>query len=261
MSSERPTLLLIHGFPLDSSLWTPQVEALSTSYTLLAPDLRGFGTDTREVPEVMTMEQHAEDLKDLLNERGIHRVVLCGLSMGGYIAMAFLARWPDRVAGLVLANTRATADDSAGKVAREASARDAIERGMAVIARSMVPKLLAERTRRTRPELKDLVETMIARQAPGSAAASARGMALRPDRSAWLAHVRVPALIITGSEDELMPLPTSQAMADAIPNAELLVIPEVGHLSNLEAEEAFSDALHRFMQGLTSLTNAAADPG
>lgn len=250
-----PTLLLVHGFPMDGSMWSPQTEALRGTCDVLAPDLRGFGQDRRTIPALMTMEAHARDLKELLDTRSAERVVLCGLSMGGYIAMAFLERWPERVAGLVLANTRATADDEAGKAARAESARAALERGMRVIARGMLPKLLSDHTRRTMPELAEQVEEMIARQAPEAAAASALGMAERPDRSNRLDRIQVPTLIITGGEDALMPLPTSQAMADAIPDARLHVIPGAGHLSNMEAPEAFNAALLRFMLELTPVND------
>src|SRR5690606_3898681 len=128
-----PTLLLIHGFPLDSRLWRPQVEGLATIARVLAPDLRGFGDDRREVPEVLAMEDFAEDLKDRLDKEGVSQVVLCGLSMGGYIALAFMERWPERVQGLVLCGTRAEADDDQGRQARQATAADAHGKGMGTI--------------------------------------------------------------------------------------------------------------------------------
>jgi len=121
MAKARPTLLCIHGFPLDHTLWDPQVAGLRDVADVLAPDLRGFGSDRRILPEVMTMEAFATDLKALLDERGVDRAVLCGLSMGGYIAMAFLELWPERVAGLILCNTRANADTPEGRAARKAS--------------------------------------------------------------------------------------------------------------------------------------------
>lgn len=249
-ASNSPTLLFIHGFPLDASLWNDQVEGLADVAQVLVPDLRGFGDDKRELPKAMTMEAHAQDLKELLDECGVERVVLCGLSMGGYIAMAFLERWPDRVAGLVLANTKATADDIAAREGREQSAVNAMEKGMAVMARAMAPKLLTEATQRDRPELLQRVEGMIARQLPEAAAASARGMALRPYRLEWLQGVRVPVLVITGDADELMPLATSEAMAQAAPKSRLVVIPDAGHLSNMERPVAFNNAVRSFLTTL-----------
>lgn len=246
-NKELHTLLLIHGYPLDASMWNDQVEGLKDVAQVIAPDLRGFGNDRRDIPGVMSMDAHAQDLKEMLDERGIERVVLCGLSMGGYIALAFLERWPERVEALVLANTKATADDAEARAGREQSAINATTKGMAVIARAMGPKLLTEDSRANRPELVARVETMIARQEPETAAASARGMALRPDKLQWMKDIGIPILVITGDADELMPIPTSEAMAQAVPNSRLVVLPEAGHLSNMERAEDFNAAIRNFL--------------
>ena len=250
--TDLPTLLLIHGFPHDHTLWDPQVAALSNSAHVVAPDLRGFGGGG-PVPDVMTMEAYAEDLKQLLDARGIplsEPVVLCGLSMGGYIALAFLERWPDRVKALVLCNTRSGADTEEGRVARQETARNAMEKGVALMARAMLPKVLSEHTRSTNPELVSYMEAMMARQRPEAVAAASLGMARRPDRTALLNTITVPTLIITGEEDELLPLPTSEAMHQAIPQSELVVIPNVAHLSNVEDPVRFNATLRNFLSSL-----------
>ncbi len=252
MASVRPTLLCIHGFPLDHTLWDPQVAGLGDVADVLAPDLRGFGNDRRALPDDMTMEAYAADLKALLDERGVDRVVLCGLSMGGYVAMAFLEQWPERVAGLVLCNTRANADTPEGQAARRATAQNAFEKGVDVIARAMAPTLLSDHTKRTQPELMAHMEAMIARQRPEAVAAAALGMSERPDRHHVLRACTVPALVITGSDDALMPLPTSQAMADALPNGRFVVLEHAGHLSNREATEAFNGTVRGFVEKLWS---------
>lgn len=243
-------LLLIHGFPLNASSWSQQISGLSDAAKVLAPDLRGFGGSTLDLPRAMSMDAYAEDLKAFLDERSIERVVLCGLSMGGYIAMSFLARWPQRVEALILANTRAGADDEEGLKGRERTAVQAIEKGMAVMARGMAPKLLSDCAIRERPELYEKVERMIAEARADATAAAARGMALRPDRMEWLRTVSVPTLVITSEGDELMPLETSKAMVDAVPDGRLVVIPEAGHLSNLERPEDFNRAVREFLLGL-----------
>jgi 3-oxoadipate enol-lactonase len=247
----KKALLLIHGFPLDGSFWQPQVEGLSSVAGVLAPDLRGFGTDRRELPRAMTMEAYAKDLMALLDERGIERAVLCGLSMGGYVAMAFAQRWPQRVQGLILSNTRSTADTDEGKAAREQTALDALDKGAAVIARAMIPKVLSERTRRTQPEATARVEAIMASQRPEAIAAASRGMALRPDRTQVLRGFDKPALIITGSNDVLMPMPTSEAMHAAIPSSRLAVIEGAAHLSNVEAPEQFNAEVQQFLGQLS----------
>jgi len=250
MHNNKQTLLLIHGFPLDRRSWNGQLDALKEQAHVLAPDLRGFGNDHRALPEAMSMDAYAQDLKDLLDEQHIERVVLCGLSMGGYIALAFLAAWPERVAGLVLANTRANADDEEGRKGREETALNAFDKGMVVIARGMLPKLLAEHTRNALPEITEHMGSIIAEQRPEAVAAAARGMAKRPDRIPMLPSIAVPTLIITGSDDVLMPLPTSQAMANAIPGSALVVLPEAAHLSNVDAPEGFNAAIRAFLKGI-----------
>lgn len=245
-----PPLLLLHGFPLDGTIWSPQVEGLADATQVIAPDLPGFGSNQCEVPAVLTMEALADAAVAELDARGIERAIVGGLSMGGYVAMACWARHPDRVAGLVLCNTRMSADTPEGRLSREETARTALEKGMELIARAMVPKLLAPSTQRRRPELGHALEALIARQRPGAVAAAARGMALRPDRGAELTTVSVPAMVITGDSDALMPLPTSLAMRDAIPGCGLAVIPGAAHLPNLERPILFNTVVRGFLEAL-----------
>lgn len=244
------TLLLIHGFPLEGSIWQDQVQGLAGSARVLAPDLRGFGADRRPLPRALTMEALADDLRALLDERGAERAVLCGLSMGGYAAMAFAERWPERLDGLILCNTLAAADAEEGRAARERTAIDALEKGSAVIARAMVPTLLSERTRRERPEVAARLEALMARQRPEAIAAASRGMALRPDRMEVLRRLQVPALVITGSRDALMPLPTSEAMHQALRGSRMVVVEGAGHLAHLEAPGPFNEAVAQFLDEL-----------
>jgi 3-oxoadipate enol-lactonase len=215
---------------------------------VMAPDLRGFGTgDQDDVPEVMLMETYALDLMKLADERSMDSVVLCGLSMGGYIAMAFLELFPDRVKGLILCNTKAAADDEEAKLGRYKVAEQAFDPGVPVIARGMLPKMLSERTRREREDVARYIEMMMARQRPEAVAAAAQGMALRHDRRDWLKQVKVPTLIITGSEDALMDTSTSKEMNDAIDGSRLEVIEGAGHLSNVDQPERFNALVREFL--------------
>jgi 3-oxoadipate enol-lactonase len=243
-----PPLLLVHGFPLDAGMWAPQVAGLAGLTEVIAEDLRGFGRDTRELPAIMPMRSHAADIKELIDARGIGKVVMCGLSMGGYITMAFAERWPERLAGIILCNTRSSADDEDGVAARHDMARNARGKGMEVIARGMIPNLLGPATRSERPDVAELVTDIIARQRPETVAATALGMAQRPDRLAVLQRLKVPALIITGDHDVLMPIPTSQVMADAMPGSRLAVLPGAGHLTNLEVPGLFNRTVQLFFE-------------
>lgn len=245
----RPTLLLIHGFPLDHSLWAPNISGLSSVANVIAPDLPGFG-DTHAMEPMRTMEATAGYLLQLLDARGIDRFVPCGLSMGGYIAMALAEQVPARIAGLILCNTRSTADTMEAKRGRESTAQEAMVRGMHVIARGMAPRVLGATTRRERPDVVVGVEAMIARQLPAAAAAASRAMAQRRDRTDVLRQFHGTALVVTGEEDELMPLATSHHMAEAMSNARLHVLPRAGHLANLEQPAAFNEVVTAYLQNL-----------
>ena len=239
-------LLLIHGFPHDHTLWEPQLAELSDAARVIAPDLRGFGL-VEEVPHVMTMDDYAADIKALLDRLGIEKAVIGGLSMGGYVALAFAASYPEALRGLILCSTRAVADGEQAREGRYATAQKALDEGMVPLAEAMLPKMIGERSALANPDMSMAVENMMARQSPEAVAAAARGMAIRPDRTLMLADIKVPTLVITGSADTLIPPAESEAMAAKIPKCEVVVIPNVAHLSNLEDPEAFNATVRKFL--------------
>ena len=198
------------------------------------------------------MEDMAAAAVALLDDAGVTAAVVCGLSMGGYVALALYERFHDRVRGLVLADTRAAADDAAGRERRFESAR-AVESGgppaLAALAGSLVPKLIASRTRAARTELVEWLHREIAAAPPAGIAAAQRGMAARPDRTPLLPHIAVPTLVLVGEEDEITPPAESMLLRDRIPGARLVTIAGAGHLSNLEQPEAFNIALREFVRG------------
>lgn len=245
-TDERIPLLLIHGFPHDRTLWQHQVDDLKDIARPIAPDLRGFG-DSGSPENTMTMTGHADDLKGFLDGMRVRRAVVCGLSMGGYVALAFLNKYPDSVEGLVLCNTRAGADAPEARKKRQALAKRVLAEGMDIVAEELFAPMMAGSSKQAHPERAAEVLRMMQRQRPAGVAASAQGMAMRPDRSPMLPHVHVPTLIITGEKDELIPVQESEAMRDAIPGSELVVIPGVGHLTNVEAPDIFNSALRRFL--------------
>ena len=237
--------IFVHGYPLDHTMWKPQLQGLRVHVRCIAPDLRGFG-ESEGTGESSSMDDFASDLVGLMDELRVERAALCGLSMGGYVALAFAEHWPDRLSGLVLANTRSGADSEAAREARLKSATTAQEQGADAIVDGLLPRMLAESTRAQRPEVSEQVRQMMARQPVSGIAGALRGMAGRPDRTSVLSRIRCPALVITGSADALIPPSESEAMAAAIPGAKLVIIPEAGHLSNLEQPEAFNAALREF---------------
>jgi 3-oxoadipate enol-lactonase len=242
-------VVLLHGFPFDRSLWRGQAEALDEGFRVIAPDLRGFG-DSSAGDGPATMEEMAADVAALLDELGVGRAVVGGLSMGGYIGLAFARLYPERVRALVLADTRAEADSDEARRTREETALRALAEGMTTIADAMMPKLLAPATLDARPEVVERVRDMILGTIPAGAAAALRGMALRRDQTDWLAEINAPTLIIVGSEDAITPPALSEAMRAKIVGARLEVIEGAGHVSNLERPGEFDRALADFLGAL-----------
>ena len=231
-------LLLLHAFPLDASMWEPQTSALGADVHVVAPNFPGFG-GTSEPLDVLTMDAAADAAAASLTAAGVDRALVCGLSMGGYAALAFWRRHRDRVAGLVLANTRAGADDDAGRERRRALAERLRTEGSAFLAESPPPLLSANAP----AELWDRVKAIIAAQPAAAIASASLGMAERPDSTGDLAGIDVPALVVTSSGDTLIPPEATTPMADQIPGARLEILEGAGHLSNLELPTEFSRLL------------------
>lgn len=236
-------VLLLHAFPMHSGMWRPQIELLSRRFRVIAPDVRGFGA-SGEPPDVLPMSTIAEDTWHLLDTLGIGKVVVCGLSMGGYVAFELWRRAPELFNGLVLADTRAGADTPEGREGREAFAQAAHAHGMTWVANDMLPKLLRPGHD---PKVGAEVRRLILDGTPAAVAAAQRGMALRADSTGTLAAIDVPTLVVVGREDALTPPPVAQAMAEGIAGATFEAIEGAGHLSNLDAPAAFGAALERFV--------------
>jgi pimeloyl-ACP methyl ester carboxylesterase len=242
-------VVLLHGFPFDRTLWRDQIDALKDSHRVVAPDLRGHG-ETEVTTEPATMEEMARDVAALLDELRIDRPVLGGLSMGGYVALAFHRLFPRRVRALLLADTRAQADTEEGKRGREETAARALAEGMTAIADAMLPKLLAHTTHMKHPEAVERVRAMILATKPEGAAAALRGMAERRDQTNYLANILQPTLIVVGSEDQITPPADSEVMRREIRGSRLEVIEGAGHVSNVERPEEFNAALTKFLHDL-----------
>lgn len=247
---EGEPLLLLHAFPLSHRMWEPQIAAFSGSHRCLAPDFPGFGASELPGEGASRMDDFATDAVALLDHLGISRAVVCGLSMGGYAALALWERHPERIRGLVLADTRSGADAPEGRERRLALAERVLTEGSGFLAGEMPAKLLGASTLEQRPELRRTIAEWSAGARPAGVAAASRGMAERPDRTGLLAGLSVPVLVVVGEEDTLTPPEESRSMAERIPGAELVVIPGAGHLSSLERPEAFNEALRRFLRRL-----------
>src|ERR1041384_8168237 len=205
----RP-VVLIHGYPFNRSLWNEQVTSLSNTYRVIAPDLRGFGDS--DAAEEGTMDQMAQDVGLLMDHLESSRAAIGGLSMGGYVALAFYKQFHSRVRALVLADTRAQGDTEEGKQTRFQQAEKALSEGMAGIADAMLPKLLTPETVSKRPEVVKHVRDMMLQAKPEGAAAALRGMAERDDQTELLAKITVPTLVIVGVGDAITPVADSETM-------------------------------------------------
>lgn len=241
-------LLLVHGFPLDHSMWD-DANLDETVVRIIAPDLPGFGLSPPR-GETATMEQYADDLAGLLDALAIDKAVLCGLSMGGYIALQFQRKYRERLKALILCDTRAAADTPEAARARGVMVERVLREGADPIIETMLPKLLAEKTKRENPQLIERLQRMVAGTDRRGIAAALRGMAARPDMTAVLPGISCPTLIIVGGEDGITPPIEMRSMAEAIPNAKYVEIAGAGHLAPLEAPAAVSLAIGDFLRSI-----------
>jgi 3-oxoadipate enol-lactonase len=246
-----PVVCLIHGFPLNRRMWSPQINALVASgYRVITPDLRGFGdSDLPEGP--YSMDLFADDLVALLDHLGIRRAVFGGMSMGGYVLLNVLERYPETVAAACFIVTRSGADDEAGKESRRKMANDVVESGSHLVADIFSGILFAEGTAKTKPQLcLEVYGWMEGNEARGLAGALL-AMASRKDYTALLGSFRLPCLVIGADEDKAVAREQIHILAAGLPHHELCMVPEAGHLVNLEQADAFNNSLLEFLGGLS----------
>ena len=242
-------VVLLHGFPFNRTMWDEQFEALRVRHRVIALDLRGHG-ETSVATEPATMEEMAKDVAALMEKINVSRAAVCGLSMGGYVALALYRMFPLRARALVLADTRPGADSEEARDNREVQAAKALKEGMAGIADAMLPKLLSPKTVAKNPAVVAQVREMIVKTKPEGATAAQRGMAQRRDQTSFLSRIVCPTLIMVGREDMITPLADSELMHHEIGGSRLVVIEDAGHVSNLEQPENFNRALTKFLREL-----------
>jgi pimeloyl-ACP methyl ester carboxylesterase len=255
------TLVLLHAFPLSREQWREQASVLGSDAGIRVVTLDLLGMGETDVPDdsaaPVTVERMAAVVGALLDTLGIGEFVLGGLSMGGYVALAAWQQYPRRIRGLVLADTRATADSPEARANREATARLAETQGSLAVLERDLPKLVSQLTLHERPDVLDFVRALAAANTGAGVAAVARGLALRPDTTDLLPAITCPALILVGEEDLITPVDDARALFARIPNARLEVIEDAGHLANLDQPDRFTLALDRFLR---DTRDQAADP-
>jgi len=260
-----PAVVLLHGYPFDNSMWSEQVDFLSAhGYRVIAPDLLGFGKTVAQTSvyepsapnhglksvalnKITSMPDMARDVAALMDQLAIVDATICGLSMGGYVAFEFAHLFPLRVRGLVLADTRAPADNEQEKLGRAQQVEQMLAKGMTEIAEGSLAKLLAPRTLAEKPAVVARVRDMILRANPRGAAAAQRGMAARRNYSDDLPGIKVPVLIITGRQDSIRPVADAEFMHQRLNNSRLEIIEDAAHMTNMEQPEIFNRALRDFL--------------
>jgi pimeloyl-ACP methyl ester carboxylesterase len=240
-------LLFIHGYPLSRKIWTPQLTGLSDQAKVISIDLRGHG-ESYPFEGRYSMALLADDCKQLLDEIGIHSPILvCGLSMGGYVTMALYREFPGLFKGMILTSTKSGSDSVEGKANRDIAIKDAYEHGANFIADNMLNKIVSPITYSTKPDLLENIHAIMANTSIRGIVGALQGMKERPDSTTVLSQVKCPVIIIHGEDDQLIPVKDAELMHHHIPNSQFVVIPHAGHLPNLEQPDRFNQVLRDFI--------------
>ncbi|HEX9148807.1 MAG TPA: alpha/beta fold hydrolase [Thermoanaerobaculia bacterium] len=237
-----PAIVLVHGFPLDGAMWSGVARALAPRFRVFKPDLPGRGNTDAAAPD--SIAGYADFIEALVTDLP-PPVGIAGFSFGGYISLELMKRRPEKIRALALIDTRAAADDPAGRARRDETIAAVRAEGVKSVVESMPPKLLSPASL-GRPDLLERVQRMISRQKPETLAADLVAMRDRPDSTEFLPRVAVPTLVVVGEQDALTPPADSEAMAAAVPGARLVRIPGAGHLSPMERPKAVAEALADF---------------
>ena len=240
--NNNKAVLLLHAFPLSASMWRPQIESLGEAgFTVIAPN--AFGIEGSEEKKSWTCTDYAHELALLLESLEIEKATIVGLSMGGYQAFEFYRLYPDKIASLVLCDTRAEGDAPEARSAREEFI-GAIETGGAKEAiRRMIPNYFTHSTYTSRADLVAQAENMIGAQSAAVITAAMRAIMMRSDASALFATIHCPVLVSNGAEDKLTTPDTAKSISARIPGSQLRLLADAGHISNMEQPEAFNQAL------------------
>jgi 3-oxoadipate enol-lactonase len=240
-AGEGPAVMLLHGYPLDHSIWNPIVPLLTRDARLIMPDLRGHGKSPS--PEgVYSMKEMAGDLLRLMGALKVDKVILVGHSMGGYVAESLLHQYPHKVSGLALVASRAKADSKEKIVERLRTAEQVLKSGVDAVTDSMLAKLTSK------PSLQLELKKIMMEASPMGVAGSLRGIAEREDATAWLPKVIIPSLVVAGEIDQIVPLEESRSLAELIPDCELVIAKDCGHMPMMESPGLTAGALFKLIK-------------
>jgi pimeloyl-ACP methyl ester carboxylesterase len=234
-------VILLHGFPLSHTIWAPVVELLKDHARVITPDLRGHGQSPVTDGEY-TMRLMAEDVHALVSRLGIQKAIIAGHSMGGYVSLAFARAYPGHLAGLALVASQAEADSPEKRQSRYITAEEVGRKGVKVVAKNMLPKLTARKD--LAPGLLEIMLKMPKKGVVGAL----KGMAERPDALEWLPEVSVPAVVIAGEQDGIVPMERARTMTQMLTRGWLVEIPEAGHMPMMETPQVVADTLLQLIE-------------
>ncbi|MGZ3694714.1 MAG: alpha/beta fold hydrolase [Bdellovibrionota bacterium] len=244
-------LLFLHGFPFNASSWDAQAIHFGKDHQVFAPDLRGHASGPQDNPPWF-IHHFVEDMKALLDRKGVDKAVVCGLSMGGYVALHFVQKYPERVKALILCDTQAGADSNEAKDKRYAAEQKIYAAGLPAYAEEFSKNVLSKETLNENLELQKKVIGMITNNNISAVTMILATLASRRDSTPFLAGIEVPTLVIVGDEDTVTPPNLAKLLTDKISGAKLALIPGAGHLSNMEQPEEFNRVVGEFLAGLSN---------
>ena len=245
--SNNQSIVFIHGFPYDYTMWDNQIDALKNDYYRVAYDVRGLG-ESNVGDGQYTMESFVDDLFAVINELKLDKPVICGLSMGGYIALRAVEREQDKFAGVIFCDTRSEADDNAGKLKRAENIKLINTEGLVKFTDQFVTNTFAEETPEEQEKMFQAVLDKTRKQNPIGVKGCIIAIMSRTDTTKNLQFIKIPALVLVGSFDKLTPPTVMRAMADKIPDSEFGIIPRTGHMSPMENPAAVNDLIKGFLK-------------
>jgi 3-oxoadipate enol-lactonase len=250
-SGTGQVIIFIHGFPFNKSTWQPQIEFLKKSYRVIAYDIRGFGKSSLG-DEVISIDLFATDLVKFMDALNIEKATVCGLSMGGYILMNAVSRFPERFDAIILSDTQCIADSEESKEKRYQTINQVEAKGLDEFAEAFVKNIFTKKSLEVKKDIVEEVKNIILKTSPKTITETLKALAQRRESCNLLKTVPVPALIICGKDDTVTPLSQSELMFNTMPNATLHSIDDAGHMSNLEQPEIFNEHINNFLPGIIS---------
>lgn len=247
----KQSIVFVHAFPLNLKMWNPQVEALKNNYRVIVYDNRSFGLSNDDT-DSLTIDSHVDDLFNIIDSLKLNKPVLCGLSMGGYIALRAVERSQDTFKGVILCDTRSFADDNSGKIKRGEQIRQIKRGGRKIFDEEFVKNTVSPKTLEGKKTIVDLIIGIINEQKDSAVMGALLTMAARTDTTEYLENIKLSALVVVGEDDKLTPASPSRLMNAKIRNSTMSIIPEAGHFSNIENAEKFNSEIQKFLKSIES---------